>query len=68
MLTGTITYIVEGRGYGFIAVPGHVDVFFHVHDLPAELPFDQRLIERRVNFVLVHQGGKARATEIRPAD
>ena len=68
MLEGTITYIVEGRGYGFIAVEGHVDVFFHCRELPAELPFDQQLLERRVTFDLVHSDGKSRATQIRVAE
>ena len=68
MLTGTIKHIVEGRGFGFITVPGHVDVFFHCKDLPTELPFDVQLIERRVSFELVHYDGKARAAQIRPAE
>jgi cold shock CspA family protein len=68
LLTGTITYLVESRGYGFIAVPGDVDVFFHCRDLPSELPFDEQLIERRVSFELVHRDGKARAARIRPCE
>ncbi|MDZ4686777.1 MAG: cold shock domain-containing protein [Planctomycetaceae bacterium] len=69
MATGTIKRIVAEKGFGFI-VPsdGTEDLFFHVSALES-LDFDERLVNRRVEF---DQGedprtGRSRAVAVRPA-
>ncbi|MCC7419948.1 MAG: cold shock domain-containing protein [Planctomycetaceae bacterium] len=57
------------KGFGFIRLSdGCGDAFFHHRDLRDGLAFDERLIERRVQFNIIDgRGGKPRAIDIRAA-
>lgn len=65
-MQGTIVYIHVGRGFGFIAPSsGAKDLFFHMSDLADDLPFDDQLQERRVEFDVIHTDKGPRATAVR---
>lgn len=68
MHTGTITSIVQGRGFGFIRRPGEPDTFFHCTELRDGLEFNEQLIEREVTFEVVHRESKQRAVNVRAAN
>lgn len=67
MATGVIKKIVIDRGFGFIAEHGGPDHFFHFSELSPELPFDETLIERRVEFSVQQSPKGTRAVAIVPA-
>ena len=66
MNEGTITGVRLDRGFGFIAVSGERDVFFHYKQLADELPFDEKLQERRVRFDVENSPKGPRAVNVRP--
>jgi len=68
MESGTIKTIIENRGFGFIAVPGRSDVYFHATDLAADLSFDRQLKERRVRFDTIETAKGPRAVSVRPTN
>ena len=48
-MEGFVKSIIPEKGYGFIQ-SGDESLFFHCTFLPDDLPFDERLLERRVSF------------------
>lgn len=67
METGTIKNVVLGRNFGFIERDGK-DAFFHLNDIAdADLEWDERLVQRRVSFVIVSDTRGPRATAVRAA-
>lgn len=67
MAVGTIKAVKLDKGFGFIGEVGGPDVFFHVSDLPPDLPFDESLQERRVEFTIQQTPRGTRAIGIVPA-
>ena len=67
MANGVVKTLVIERGFGFIAEAGGPDLFFHMTDLPPELPFAESLQERRVEFTVQQTARGARAIGIVPA-
>jgi cold shock CspA family protein len=67
MYTGYICRVVAAKGFGFIAVAGQNDCFFHCNDLSPDLVFDDSLNERRVEFDIVDSARGPRAANVRPA-
>lgn len=66
-MTGTVTRVVEDRGFCFIKPDdGSRDVFGHISELKG-LPFDSTLQERRVEFGVAQSDKGPRATNVRPA-
>lgn len=64
-MNGYVKTVVIERGFGFLAVPGGEDVFFHMSQL-AGLEWDERLTQRRVEFELQTQtDGRQRAINVR---
>jgi cold shock CspA family protein len=68
MHTGAIVNQRIDKGFGFIAEPNQPDLFFHANDLCDDLPFDERLQERRVKFDVVTTAKGPRAKNIQPAE
>jgi cold shock CspA family protein len=67
LLRGTIISLQLARGYGFIHVVGrHENLYFHKLDLVG-LPFDQQLMERRVEFLLIDTSKGPRAKDVQAA-
>lgn len=69
-MTGTIKHINTDRGFGFVEPigPGR-DVFFHFTALSADLPFNEQLQARRVEYDTEEdRDGRPRAINIRPAN
>ena len=67
-MVGTVKSIIVDRGFGFIAVPGEDDVFFHYRGLCGGLEFNEQLVERRVRFNVIESEKGPRAGAVRPAD
>ena len=67
-MEGTVKTLKLDKGFFFIRVRGESDVFGHVSDLDPSLPFDEALLERRVDFHIVTTAKGPRATAIRAAD
>lgn len=67
MAIGTIKTVVLAKGFGFIAQSNGPDIFFHARDLPPDLPFDETLQERRVEFQSRETDKGTRAFGIVPA-
>lgn len=67
-MEGTIATLVRDRGFGFIRVTGQPDLFFHARDLAGNLPFDERLQERRVAFDIEQTDKGWRARNVQPAE
>lgn len=67
MAVGTVKSVLITRGFGFIETADGPDVFFHCRDLPPDLPFDDTLQERRVEFVIQQTPKGTRAVGIVPA-
>jgi cold shock protein len=68
MYQGTISKVFADRGFGFIRrSAGSPDLFFHVRDLAPELPFDETLTERRVEFEVEPSDKGPRAIRVRAA-
>ncbi len=65
-LRGVVSSVRLDRGFGFIGVPGGPDVFFHMSDLAGDLTFDDQLVRRRVQFILVSTPQGPRARVVRP--
>ena len=66
-MTGTVKALRVDKGYGFIAITGQPDAFFHFRDLLPELLFDEQLLERRVDFALEQNERGQRARNIQAA-
>ncbi len=65
---GTIVSIRLDKGFGFIFTKvGEPDIFFHCNDL-VELPFDEQLHERRVEFDVIGTAKGDRAVNVRVAE
>jgi CspA family cold shock protein len=67
MATGTVCAIKADKGFGFIALVGAPDLFFHFSDLDKSLAFDESLRERRVEFDITESSRGPRAANVRPA-
>jgi cold shock CspA family protein len=67
MFVGTVCKVIVDKGYGFIRLPGSVDVFMHSYDVSDELDWGEQLQERRVEFDLEHSAKGPRAVLVRPA-
>ena len=66
-MQGTIAKVILDRGFGFIEVGGYDRlVFFHVGALPNGVPFDEQLLERRVEIETIETEKGPRATSVRP--
>ncbi len=65
-MSGSVKSIVFDRGFGFIAVPGERDVFFHANDLE-RTTFDEQLVGLRVEFAVEQTTKGARARHVQPA-
>lgn len=67
---GQVIRINVDRGFGFIGQQDGPDQFFHCGDLHADLPFDDQLNGRRVQFDIGHdaRSGKDRAVNVRAAN
>jgi len=63
---GFVKVVIEQRGFGFIAVEGGADTFFHRYDLQG-LEFDQQLVGRRVACNVVETAKGPRAYSVRAA-
>jgi cold shock CspA family protein len=60
---------VNHRGFGFIAIAGDADAYFHVSDISdPDLPFDDTLYQRRVRFDLVEGPRGLRAKNVRAVE
>jgi cold shock CspA family protein len=68
-LRGTVTHVIVSRGFAFISSPQcSQDVFAHAKQFSHELPWDETLQEREVEFELETQpDGRQRARNIRAA-
>lgn len=67
-MTGTVSRVNIDRGFGFIEPRnGGVDVFFHLRALAPDLPFDEQLTGRRVEFETEESQKGPRATSVRGA-
>lgn len=66
--TGVITAVKVDRRFGFIAVDGGGDMFFHSGALAPHLPFGEALKGARVEFSVTkdERHGKPKAVDIRP--
>lgn len=64
-LSGTVTRLVEDRGYGFVRTPDGSDYFFHLTDLVAELEFSAVRVGDALDFEVKRRpaGGKAGAAQ-----
>ena len=67
MKEGFIATVREDKGFGYIASPGQRDVFFHCSSL-VDIEFDQRLLNRRVEFSVQASERGPRAINIRAAN
>jgi cold shock CspA family protein len=67
-MEGYIKTLQIDRGFGFIAVTGDDDAYFHVSDVDRDLPFDSTLYQRRVRFDLVEGPRGLRAKNVRAAE
>jgi cold shock CspA family protein len=66
-MTGTIAHLKLERGFGFIHVTGEQKgIFFHCRD--TELPWDEHLLERRVEFEVAENEKGKHATNVRAAN
>lgn len=63
--TGTIKKFNSERGFGFIAVEGEQDVFFHIRDFPKGTPPQ---IKERLTFNIGQDGQKIKAVNITRLD
>ena len=68
MHTGTIKTLRLDKGFGFVSEQNGPDLFFHCSALADDLPFDETLQERRVNFDVVSTPKGPRAANVRPAE
>lgn len=64
MVEGVVKNIDAARGYGFVSVPGQRDAFFHFKELIG-LPFDDQLVQKRVQFDLMNGDKGLRARNLR---
>jgi len=68
---GTITKIVLGRGFGFIRERDSAErkeIFFHASQLRGGLEFDERLLERQVEYDVKETFGGPKAENVRPME
>ena len=66
-MQGTIAKVILDRGFGFIEVGGYDKlVFFHARSLPNGVPFDETLLELRVELEAIETEKGPRATSVRP--
>jgi cold shock CspA family protein len=68
---GTITKIVDGRGFGFIKERGSSntnDLFFHFTELRGGLVFGEHLIQLNVQYDVKETFKGPQAVEVRPLD
>lgn len=70
MPQGQVIRLNLDRGFGFIGMRNGGDCFFHVTELHADLPFDEQLNGRRVDFddIVDPRTGKLRAINVRAAN
>lgn len=59
---GKVKQYNSEKGFGFISMFEHPDIFFHISDFPAEEGEPKR--NERVKFVVVENGDKFKATQI----
>jgi cold shock CspA family protein len=67
MARGSVKNVRPDKGYGFLWAGAGRQIFFHVTDLSPDLPFDDTLLERDVEYEPVQTAdGRWRATKVRP--
>ena len=77
-MQGTVNSLRLDRGFGFIVAAGPIsvrrgprqrrsEIFFHSKDCRAELPFDETLQERFVEFEVIQTPRGPQAINVRPA-
>ena len=65
-MVGTVVTLRLDKGFGFVRSDG-VDVFFHCRDLPPDLPFDEALEQRTVEYDVADTPRGERAKNMRAA-
>jgi len=69
-MTGTVTSIVEQKGFGFIRATGSTarkETFFHCTSLVDGLEFGEQLLEQRVEYDVEETDRGTRAKNVRAA-
>lgn len=69
-MTGTVTAVIADRGFAFLRPSGstdHKELFFHIRETDASLPFDARLLERVVEYEIRQDDRGPRAVNVRAA-
>jgi len=67
-MRGEVKTIRADRGFGFIRCEdGGADVFLHVRDVDPSVPFDDTLLNRRVEFGITQSDKGRRAVDVRLA-
>ncbi|WOE32831.1 MULTISPECIES: cold-shock protein [unclassified Acinetobacter] len=59
---GKVKQYHPDKGFGFLALAGHPDIFFHISDFPSEQGEPKR--NERVKFLLEANGQKFKAIKI----
>lgn len=64
---GSCKRVIADRGFCFLEMKGGPDLFCHVRDMDPNIPFDETLTARRLEFSIEQSDKGPRAVRVRAA-